>query len=590
MQTLSGRYRLLEPLGQGGMALVYKAQDLLLERTVAVKLLRDTWAADADFIARFRQEARAAARLSHPNIAAIYDVGEDAGRHYIVMEYLEGCSLKEELAQGPLNPLRLVEVGAQICAGLEYAHQKGIIHRDIKPHNTLLCGDLVKIVDFGIARALGAATHTQGGEVLGSPQYLSPEQVKGQEATAASDVYSLGVLLYEAATGRLPFQSDSPLATALKHINDAPVPPRELNAGVPASLEAIILKAMAKEPVQRFAGASQMGQALATCLVRSQEDTATLRSMPAAPVQAPVPAPAPMVTGALVPARTAPPPRRRKPETKKGFSWAPVMASIALVTLVAALTLLSPVLVRRYLTTPAQGDTLATPPSPVPSPSPQPTGTPTSVPLALIPSVTGMLPQDARILIEGQGLTYREGGKESSSDVPEGRVLRQIPAPGRTVSPGAAVTVTISTGPAIVRVPGVADQNIAQADAQLNEAGLRSAVKEVWNATIPAGKVIQQDPAPGATVARGSLVTLTVSKGREKVAVPNVVGVAEEKAQRAIQQAGLRNFPYVNYQGHDVLPNDALVRVCAGCVLSTTPAAGEMAELGTEVRMAVRKD
>lgn len=580
MDTLNGRYRLLEQLGQGGMALVYKAQDLLLDRVVAVKVLRESWAADADFISRFRQEARAAARLSHPNIVAVYDVGEDGGRHYIVMEHAEGRSLKEELEKGPLSPLRAVDLGIQLCAGLEYAHKQGIVHRDIKPHNVLLTRGQAKIVDFGIARALGVASQTQGGEVLGSPQYLSPEQAMGQEATAASDIYSFGVLLYQAVTGRLPFAADSPVATALKHIHDIPEPPRQVNAGVPASLEAIVLKAMAKEPQQRFASAAQMGQALVECLARSQEDTAALWLATPFPDSTPPPA----VSGATR-RQPASLPRRR---AKRGFSWGPVAAAFAIVTLVAGLTLASPSLVKLFLT-PARSNSLSSP-TPVPAPTPPPTSVPTAAALALVPGVTGMLPMDARLLIEGQGLVYREDPREDSNDVPEGRVLRQTPPPGRSASQGSAVTVTISLGPAMVRVPAVTELNVVQAESRLKDVGLKASFREAWSATVPAGMVFQQEPAPGALISRGSPVTLTASKGKEKVAVPNVVGLSEDKAQRAIQQAGLRNFLYVNYQGHDVLPDSALVKVCVGCVLSVTPSPGEMVELGTEIRMAVRKD
>lgn len=572
METLGGRYRLLEPLGQGGMALVYRAQDLLLERAVAIKVLRDHWAADPEFVSRFLQEARAAARLSHPNIVAIYDVGEDAGRHYIVMEYVEGPSLKEELAQGPLSPWRAVQVGIQVCAGLEYAHQKGIIHRDIKPHNILLRRDLAKIVDLGIARALGAATQTQGGEVLGSPHYLSPEQAKGQEATPASDIYSLGVLLYEAATGRPPFQGESPVATALKHIHEEPLPPRQANGRVPASLEAIILKAMAKEPQQRWRSAAQMGQALADCLARSQEETTAMRAVPLAST--------PLTTSPAHPP-VAPPPAQR---TRRSFPWGPVMAGLGLAALVLGLTLLSPALVRRYLA-PAAGGLL-----PAPSPVATPPLSPTPIPMVLAPGVMGLLPQEARALIEGQGLTYREAGREFSGDVPEGKVLRQTPLAGVRVAQGDVVAVIISLGLEILRVPEVTGLAVAQAEARLQDLGLRAVLKEAWHPTVPPGLVFQQDPGPGTAMARGSLVTLTASKGREKVAVPNVVGLPEERAQRAIQQAGLRNFPWVNYQGHDVLPEAILVKVCVGCVLSTTPGPGEMVEPGTEIRMAVRKD
>ncbi|MDP2937465.1 MAG: PASTA domain-containing protein, partial [Dehalococcoidia bacterium] len=329
---------------------------------------------------------------------------------------------------------------------------------------------------------------------------------------------------------------------------------------------------------QRFASAAQMGQALVECLARSQEDTAALRLVTPAPASTPPPA----VSGATR-RQPAPLPGQR---AKRGFSWGPVAAAFAIVALVAGLTLASPSLVRLFLT-PARSNSFSSP-TPAPALTPPPTSAPTVAALALVPGVTGMLPVDARLLIEGQGLVYREDPREASNDVPEGRVLRQAPPPGRTASQGSAVTVTISLGPAMVRVPALTEMTVVQAESRLKDIGLRASFREVWSATIPAGVVFQQEPAPGALISKGSAVTLTASKGKEKVAVPNVVGLSEDKAQRAIQQAGLRNFLYVNYQGHDVLPDSALVKVCVGCVLSVTPSPGEMVELGTEIRMAVR--
>ncbi|MCL5256652.1 MAG: protein kinase, partial [Chloroflexi bacterium] len=263
-RILNGRYRLLEKIGDGGMAVVYLSEDILLDRQVAVKILRDQYASDERFLARFRREAKAAANLSHPNIVSIFDVGQDGDTHYIVMERIEGTSLKEVLAkEGALSAARAVRIATQVCSALGYAHRKGLVHRDIKPQNILMVhGEQVKVVDFGIAKGLTDVSLTDEGTALGTVHYLSPEQARGEPTTALSDLYSLGVVLYEMSTGHLPFESDTAVGVALKHIESEPELPRNLNPAVPATLESIILKAMSKDPNSRFASAGEFAEAL----------------------------------------------------------------------------------------------------------------------------------------------------------------------------------------------------------------------------------------------------------------------------------------------------------------------------------------
>jgi serine/threonine-protein kinase len=576
METLGGRYRLLELLGEGGMARVYKGQDTLLERTVAIKVLREQFAADPQVLALFQGEARAAARLSHPHIVAVYDVGEERGRPYIVMEYVEGPSLKEVLdREGPLSVSRVVEIARQVCAGLQYAHERGIVHRDIKPHNILLPPHgLAKIADFGIARALGAASVTQPGTVFGSPYYLSPEQARGEECTPASDIYSLGAVLYEAATGRPPFQGDSPVATALKHVNESPLPPQQANPRVPPGLAAIIMRALAKDPRARFATAGDMGQALASYQEMARQETA--------PLQRPAPA-----SSVIVPPIEPPPVRRDLPAWPegRGFRWSVLFVTLAAAVLFLGLILLSPTLVRRYILPAMSGLPPATP-----SPAPTPTLTPTPLPMVLVPGVTNMTAEDARRVIEGQGLAYQEAEPSYSQEVPQGRVISQSPPPGTSLPWGEVVTVVVSRGPELVEVPEVTSLAAEVAEARLAEQGLQALKREAWNDKVAEGQVYGQEPAPGSQVPKGSVVVLLVSKGGERVIVPNVIGMPEERAQRAIAEAGLRNFPWVNYQGHDVLPESVLSKVCVGCVLSTDPEPGKLVDPGTEVKMAVRKD
>ena len=263
-QTLANRYELIERVGEGGMAVVYRARDGLLGRIVAIKILREQFASDSEFLTRFRLEARAAASLSHPNVVNIYDVGEDRGVHYIVMEYVQGRNLKEMIrSRKPMPVAEACAIGLQIARALEAAHQRELVHRDIKPHNILIMPDgTVKVTDFGIAQAASSASLTQTGTVIGSVHYFSPEQARGESVDAASDIYSLGVVMYEMVTGRLPFTGDNPVAVALKHLQERPIPPSHLNPDVPAALERMILKMLAKEKADRYRSAAQLIQDL----------------------------------------------------------------------------------------------------------------------------------------------------------------------------------------------------------------------------------------------------------------------------------------------------------------------------------------
>ncbi|MBM2811795.1 MAG: serine/threonine protein kinase with sensor(s) [Chloroflexi bacterium] len=265
MDLLGGRYRLGPLIGSGGMAGVYEAEDTLLGRKVAVKLLLPQYAADDGFVERFEYEARATAGLTHPGIVGVYDVGEDAGRHFIVMELVEGRPLKEIIRGGPLSADRTVDVGVQVAKALEYAHQRGIVHRDVKPQNILVSADGgARLVDFGIAKASGAASNTNVGTVLGTVHYIAPEQARGEPAIPATDIYSLGAVLYEVATGRLPFTGDSALEIATKHVSAAPVPPSQVNPLVPIMLERAILHALEKDPARRPASGGDLARELLT--------------------------------------------------------------------------------------------------------------------------------------------------------------------------------------------------------------------------------------------------------------------------------------------------------------------------------------
>ncbi len=271
---LGGRYEIVERIGGGGMAIVYKAYDTLLHRHVAVKVLREQFVHDEEFIQRFRREARSAASLSHPNVVSIYDVGQDEDIHYIVMEYIEGGTLNDIIKErAPLQAEEAVKIASQICDALDHAHQNGIIHRDIKPHNILISkSGRIKVTDFGIARAAASSHITQTGAVLGSVHYFSPEHAKGVAQGEKSDIYSLGAVLYQMVTNRLPFAGDSPISVALKHLQEDFEEPRSINPLLPQSLENIILKALRKRPEERYESARAMLEDLETCLLPERRD------------------------------------------------------------------------------------------------------------------------------------------------------------------------------------------------------------------------------------------------------------------------------------------------------------------------------
>lgn len=282
--TLNGRYQIEREIGSGGMARVFRARDLLLDRTVAIKMLRDQFADDPEFLARFRQEARSAGSLSHPNIVTVYDVGADRGREFLVMQLVDGPDLKELLRErGRFSLPDAVRVMRSVCAALDYAHRQGLIHRDVKPQNILIGSDgTLKLTDFGIARALGNGSHTRSGEVFGTVQYISPEQAQGQPLTAASDIYSAGIVFFELVTGRVPYTGDSPIAVAMQHVQ-GPVPRfRIIDQRAPAALDAILARALAKDPRQRFRSAGEFGQALTAFLQGGAAQEPTQRVQTAA--------------------------------------------------------------------------------------------------------------------------------------------------------------------------------------------------------------------------------------------------------------------------------------------------------------------
>ncbi len=569
---LNGRYELLEKLGEGGVAVVYRAQDTLLDRVVAVKILRSQLVGDPTFLERFRREAQAAARLSHPNIIGIYDVGQDGEQHYIVMEYVQGEDLKSFItANAPLPVAQAFAVAERICLALDHAHRQGFVHRDIKPQNSLVAhaggrgaenSPLVKVADFGLARSLSSLTLSEGGLVFGTVQYLSPEQARGEPATAASDIYALGVVLFEMLTGRLPFESDTPVGLALKHIQEEPSPPSRLNPRLPPTVDMFVLRAMAKQPEQRFASAGDMAGAFASYRQFGEEVTGRYRPVqagarPVAPRTAAPPAP-------RTPVVAPPAPRRQQ---SQGFDW--LLLILFLVTFIAIAGLVPLAFAVR--------DTVF-PPSPTP------------VPQVRVPNLVGLEQVVAESQLQTLGLVLVVQDGRFDDKTPPQRIIAQLVPFGTALTQGQPVEVIVSKGPEQVKVPPVVGLSIAEAQTRLSSVGLRSDRKDSPSTQVQAGMVMAQDPLAETAVSRDAPVHLTVSVG-DRIIVPELRGKSEADAQRLILEAGLATT-FATLQSAEDVPEQlrgAFNTFPVGAVVSSDPAAGTLVARGTVVVIAVRK-
>ncbi len=530
--VLNNRYRILGDLGEGGMSKVYKAQDTLLDRVVALKVLRPQYSADESFLARFRREAQAAARLAHPNIVDVYDIGEVDGFHYIVMEYIEGQDLKGIIAaESPLPVRRVVDIGVQICAAVGQAHRLGIVHRDLKPHNILVTADdQVKVADFGIARAIAeaSATITSDGAVWGTVQYIAPEQAAGKPATPASDVYSLGIVLYEMLAGRLPFEADTRVALVVKHLQEEPPPLHRFNSNVPATMAAIVARAMEKDPAGRYPHADALGQALREYRRHGEEATGPLPRV-AVPLR-----PAPRVT--------APPRVAERPVTTRsvpqplelpvaqapgaGIDLAAVILGLLAVAAVLGLIPLWMTVLQHFSSTPTPQ-------------TPRPPAVQKEIPNIEVPNVLGLSREDAREKLETRGLRFRLREERYDDTVPAQFVLEQSPTPGTMVAGGTTIEIILSRGSNFVQVPAVLKESVESAVAILDRNGLAAEREFVWSSDAPAGVVVAQDPAAGSAVPRGNRVILKVSSGR-RIAIGAVLGGLVRLAEAELDRVEFR--------------------------------------------------
>jgi len=554
-QIFTGRYQIVRHLARGGMAEVYLARDLLLDRPVAVKVLFPEFASDRSFVERFRREARAAANLNHPNIVSIYDWGEEDGTYFIVMEYVDGLTLRDVIRrQGPLMATRAAEIGADIAAGLHFAHVNGVVHRDVKPGNVIITASQVKVTDFGIARAGDPAESlTQAGAVMGTATYFSPEQAQGHVVDLRSDVYSLGVVLYEMVAARPPFTGDNPVSIAYQHVREEPVPASEHNADVPPDFDAIIAKAMAKNRANRYGSAEDLradlmrftqGQAISAVPLAPAAAAVTGVMTRSAETDAGVTRIQPGVDGTTVVAAS---------ETFVEADERPrARTSTYIVILVALLAALGGLLflVSRQL---GVGGTQ----------------------LVTVPQLMGQDQAEAEKLLRDLGL--KPDKKEEQNEANQaGRVFAQNPPADKQVKKGATVSYTVSAGAPPVEVPDVRNRTVAAATDALTLAGFQVTPNPV-NSDRQPGTVIDQMPAPGSRQPKGSTVTLTVSKGVEQIKVPDVRGRTEGDAANALGQAGFRTTTSTE-------PSD---RTPAGSVIRTEPAAGTPLDRNATVSLIV---
>jgi eukaryotic-like serine/threonine-protein kinase len=599
-QLVDNRYRLVKSLGSGGMADVYLAHDDILDRDVALKVMSSRYASDEEFVERFKREAQSAAALSHPNIVSIFDRGEsEDGTYYIAMEYLPGGTLKNRIVKRGALPARTAAaVALQMAEALRAAHERDVIHRDIKPHNILITGlGDVKVTDFGIARAAASSTMTRTGHILGTAHYISPEQAMGEPVGPASDLYSLGIVLYEMLTGELPFDADTPLGIAMKHVNGHLRQPKELNPTVPDGINAITLRLLAKNPEDRYASDSELIEDLERVCAGLDPSGATTEMMPHA-------------VAATTRLKPPPPPQRVGRKKLRRRRAAPLLLALLVLLILAALAWAGYILLQAGNAAPQIGvpdlvgmsldgarekvgddfevevaksvsgerpvDTIL---GQSPSTGKAEKGSTISVNVvgtrvSDVPDVVGSGRSESERVLKAAGFEVEVDEQESSFD-DQNRVMGQDPSGGTRAEVGSGVTIAVGTGPSSVPVPWLYGNTPAQAESVLQGAGLRLGSRSRdYNSDVAEGSIYFQNPSRGENVEPGTAVDVAVSLGPEQVDVPEVYGLSVDAAQTALSNAGLNSTP-IEVKGDEP----------AGTALATDPGVGAMLDPGSTVSL-----
>lgn len=577
-KILNNRYKIIKEIGRGGMAIVYSARDTLLERTVALKMLRPEYKSDAEFIDKFRQEARAVARLSHPNVVSIYDIVVDDERIYLVMEIVEGKTLKDIIKErNKLSIAESLEIARQIAAALSVAHGNQIVHCDIKPHNIILNDDMeVKVTDFGIARALSNSTVKVTETVVGSAHYFSPEQAKGGEIKAYSDVYSLGVVLYEMTTGELPFQGESPISVALKHIQQKPVEPSHINSDIPEEVNKLIMKAIAKDPADRYQDAYEMRQQITYCLknLKNKGKKQTKKEKFNADETKVMKKPDFSFLNNSdhkqnnTNHKNTDKRQKNKNESKAGAENSDskaennnkyknplfIIAGILLFFLVSIGGVLF--FFNQY----------------------------TNVPIVQVPDIEGKSLSEARNMASEVGLSLLENEERVfSEELAENYIVNQQPRPGERIKQSRSINITVSKGPQLIKIPDFIGSSLRKALIELDNLSLKSGdIQYIFRLSEEPGTVINQIPAAGAEVEKNSEVTLFVSRGERNISVrmPDLTGLEQAEAVNLIREKGL-NVGQISVESSN--------RFIDGQVISQSIKAGEYLPRGIAVDFVISR-